>query len=102
MRTLHVDSGREMRGGQWQVLRLVEGLAREGVSAALLCRAGSPLLQLAVERGLDARPLAFLRLAAAARRADLVHAHDARSHTLALAAGAAGVVSRRVAVPIHI
>ena len=27
MRILHLDAGREMRGGQWQVLRLVEGLA---------------------------------------------------------------------------
>ena len=27
MRILHLDAGREMRGGQWQVLRLIEGLA---------------------------------------------------------------------------
>lgn len=101
MRTLHVDSGREMRGGQWQVLRLVEGLSREGVSAALLCRSGSPLLRLAVEHGVDARPLTFVQLAAAARHADLVHAHDSRSHTLALAAARPLVVSRRVVFPIR-
>ena len=31
MRILHLDAGREMRGGQWQVLRLIEGLAAAGV-----------------------------------------------------------------------
>ena len=30
MRILHLDAGREMRGGQWQVLRLIAGLAAEG------------------------------------------------------------------------
>ena len=30
MRILHLDAGREMRGGQWQVLRLIEGLAARG------------------------------------------------------------------------
>lgn len=101
MRTLHLDSGREMRGGQWQVLRLVEALPREGIAATLLCRAGSPLLRHALERGVDARPLHLLDMALAARRADLVHAHDARSHTLALCAGRPLVVSRRVAFRIR-
>ena len=26
MRILHLDAGKEMRGGQWQALRLIEGL----------------------------------------------------------------------------
>ena len=33
MRILHVDSGRTMRGGQWQVLRLMRGLARADVES---------------------------------------------------------------------
>ena len=33
MRILHLDAGREMRGGQWQVLRLIEGLAAAGVES---------------------------------------------------------------------
>ncbi|HWQ55800.1 MAG TPA: glycosyltransferase family 4 protein [Bryobacteraceae bacterium] len=101
MRTLHLDSGREMRGGQWQVLRLVEALPREGIAATLLCRGGSPLLRQALERGVDARPLHVLEMVLAARQVDLVHAHDARSHTLALCAGRPLVVSRRVAFPIR-
>ena len=38
MRILHLDAGKEMRGGQWQVLRLVEGLAAQGVESTLLAR----------------------------------------------------------------
>jgi len=101
MRTLHLDSGREMRGGQWQALRLVEALPGEGVAATLLCRAGSPLFRRASAAGVDVRPLSLARLLILARRYDLVHAHDARSHTLALAAGRPLVVARRVSFPIR-
>jgi hypothetical protein len=102
VRTLHVDSGREMRGGQWQALYLIERLT----DAVLLARAGSPLFEEAARRKLDVRALTFRGLMAAARQADLVHVHDAKSHTLAAIAGAAVggvpplVVSRRVAFPI--
>jgi hypothetical protein len=102
MRVLHLDSGREMRGGQWQVLRLVEAQAAAGVEATLLARADAPLLEAARERGLRAWELTVLRLARFARSHDLVHAHDARTHTLAaLAGGAPLVVSRRVAFPVR-
>ena len=97
MRTLHVDSGREMRGGQWQALYLVEHLS----DAVLLARAGSPLFEEAARRKLTVRALSFRALAMAAREADLVHVHDARAHTLAAIAGVAPlVVSRRVAFPV--
>ena len=43
MKVLHLDSGREMRGGQWQVLRLLEGLRRENVGGTLLTPRASPL-----------------------------------------------------------
>ena len=102
MRVLHLDSGREMRGGQWQVLRLLEGLAAEGVESTLLARAGSPLFRAARERGLRTEPLGWMRGAAEGRRHDVVHAHDARSHTMAaIMGGAPLVVSRRVAFPIR-
>ena len=97
MRTLHVDSGREMRGGQWQALYLVERLT----DAVLLAHVGSPLFEEAARRKLDVRALTFRKLTAAAKQADLVHVHDARSHTLAAIAGVAPlVVSRRVAFPV--
>src|SRR5437899_1405547 len=98
MKTLHVDTGRAMQGGQWQALYLAERLR----DATLLAPARSPLLSEARGRGLDARPLSFAILARLARQSDLVHAHDARAHTLAaLAGGAPLVVSRRVGFPIR-
>jgi hypothetical protein len=97
VRTLHVDSGREMRGGQWQALYLIEHLS----DAVLLARAGSPLFEEAARRKLTVRALSFRELAMAAREADLVHVHDACAHTLAAIAGVAPlVVSRRVAFPV--
>jgi hypothetical protein len=105
MRILHLDAGREMRGGQWQALRLIEGLAAAGVESTLLAREGAPLFALARERGLRVEPLGLGRTALLSRRHDLVHAHDARSHTLAalaaLTASPPLVVSRRVAFPVR-
>ena len=106
MRTLHVDSGREMRGGQWQALYLIERLS----DAVLLTWAGSPLFEEATRRKLDVRSLTFPALTVAVKQADLVHVHDARSHTWAavawgmewrgVARKAPLVVSRRVAFPV--
>jgi hypothetical protein len=120
MRVLHLDAGREMRGGQWQVLRLIEGLAQAGVESTLLAPAGTPLYTAArdqgCEKGCDRRwrvePLGLLRALRAARGCDLVHAHDARTHNIGLMisslkipglmiSGAPLVVSRRVAFPIR-
>jgi len=111
MRVLHLDAGKTMRGGQWQALRLIEGLAGWGgppglpsssgrIESTLLAPAGSPLASGAGLLACPPRvePLGFARAALLARRHDLVHAHDSQSHTLAaLAGGAPLVVSRRVA-----
>jgi glycosyltransferase involved in cell wall biosynthesis len=100
MRVLHLDSGREMRGGQWQVLRLIEGLAAAGVESTLLARKGGELFRRACEHGWQVEPLGFLKTLSA-RKFDLVHAHDARGHTMGAIAGRAPlVVSRRVAFPV--
>jgi glycosyltransferase involved in cell wall biosynthesis len=106
MRILHLDAGREMRGGQWQVLRLMQGLmqglaqglAGKGVESTLLAREGAPLFEAARKYGLRVEPLSVMRAVMLARRHDLMHAHDARSHTLAaLIPGTPLIVSRRVA-----
>ena len=106
MRILHLDSGREMRGGQWQVLRLMEGLDREGVTCTLLSPRGSPLSDKARAAHLDVHPLGLMALYRLARGLDLIHAHDARTHTVAAALAPVLnnvplVVSRRVAFPIR-
>jgi hypothetical protein len=100
MRILHLDTGREMRGGQWQALYLMEGLANAGHSAILLAPHGSPLAAAAQAKGFAVQPPAAL--ARASRSADLVHAHDARAHTLAaLCSRKPLVVARRVAFPLR-
>lgn len=102
MRVLHVDTGRTLRGGQRQALLLIRALAARGVTAALLAPARSPLLESARSAGIPAGALSLLSLRRAARRYDLLHCHDARSHTLAaLCSPVPFLVSRRVDFPIH-
>jgi glycosyltransferase involved in cell wall biosynthesis len=113
MRILHVDSGREMRGGQWQVLRLLRGLAAKGMEPALLARESAPLFEAARQEGWQVAPFGLPRLARMAGRFDLIHAHDAKAHALAAVAQSIGfrglrkrgsvplVVARRVAFPIR-
>jgi glycosyltransferase involved in cell wall biosynthesis len=101
MRILHLDAGREMRGGQWQALRLIEGLAAEGVESTLLARAEGGLFSAARKLGFRVEPLGLTRALAQLRRHDLVHAHDARSHSLGLFVRRKPlVVARRVAFPV--
>jgi hypothetical protein len=92
IRTLHIDTGRQMQGGQWQVLYLVERLKE----ARLNARPGSPLHDEALRRGLNVALDDFYSV-------DLVHAHDARAHSKALwrrKVWESLVVSRRVGFPI--
>ena len=100
MVSLHIDTGAEMRGGQWQALYLLRELAARGHTARLLAPPGSDLLQAAQAQRLDARPLKMATLWAASRGADLIHAHDAHAHTLGLLPGKPLIVSRRVAFPV--
>ena len=101
MKILHLDSGREMRGGQWQVLRLHQALLEAGHESFLMARQYSPLLTLSAERDLPCDVLRPLRLLIRSRRFDLVHAHDAHAHSsAAVFSRAPFVVSRRVAFPL--
>lgn len=101
MVSLHIDTGAEMRGGQWQVLYLLRGLAAQGHTARLLAPPGSELLQALQAQRLDARPLNPASLLTASRGADLIHAHDARAHTLGLLLRKPLIVSRRVGFPVR-
>ena len=112
LQILHVDTGRELRGGQGQVLTLCKGLLERGVSQLLVCPPGSPLALRASEAGVPVRALRMrgefdlwaawrLRTAIRAWGANLVHVHDAHAHALAWLAArrlpdVALVVSRRV------
>jgi glycosyltransferase involved in cell wall biosynthesis len=102
VRILHIDTGREMRGGQWQVWYLLDGLRRAGVDSVLLCPPDSPLRQRAASIGIPvhaASPGQAWKLSA---QFDLVHAHSGRGHTLGcLARSRPLVVARRVAFPVR-
>ncbi len=95
MKILHLDGGKTWRGGQIQTATLVRGLAARGIEQRLLTRAVG-------FDGLSTGRWSPLSIAREARTADLVHAHDGRSHTLAavLRPGVPLVVSRRVAFPV--
>jgi glycosyltransferase involved in cell wall biosynthesis len=101
MRILHLDAGREMRGGQWQVLRLIEGVAGAGIESTLLARQGAPLFAAARKQGWRVQSLGLANALLHSRRHDIIHAHDARSHTLgAIVGGRPLVVARRVAFAV--
>jgi len=97
---LHIDTGAEMRGGQWQALYLIRELALRGHLVRLLARAESPLLQAASAQRIDARPLRLALLLREAAEVDLIHVHDARAHTLSVLLRKPVVVSRRVAFAV--
>ncbi len=115
MRVLHLDTGRDTRGGQVQVLLLARGLARRGIQSLLLAPAG-PFAERARADGLEVhawRPRGDLDLGAlwsvwrriGASRPDLVHCHTARAHALGVPAanarGVPAIVSRRVAFEVR-
>src|SRR5437016_10384727 len=93
-RVLHVDSGRSWRGGQRQVLLLATGLRDLGYRTLVVAPTGSPLIRRAEHEGLptyrltlrgewDIRSARELRAVAREWGAAIVHAHDARSHSIA-------------------
>jgi len=97
LRILHLDSGREWRGGQRQVYLLARGQREQGHEPLVIAAPDAPLIRRLRSAGIA---VAAVRMRgdwdlAAARRvravlrtwnADLVHAHDARAHAIALAA----------------
>ena len=98
---MHVDTGRELRGGQRQVLLLLEGLRAAGEDCRLLAHHGSPLYQRAGAAGFPVEAAGLLALRRHSRTCDIVHAHDAKAHTLAaIVARGPFVVSRRVAFAV--
>lgn len=103
MRILHVDSGREYRGGQDQVRLLTRELARTpDVDQRLVTRRGSELARRTAAHGVTVRevpwavgldPRAWWRVVveALAWRPDVIHAHN--NHAVALAVWARGFLA---------
>jgi glycosyltransferase involved in cell wall biosynthesis len=98
---LHLDSGREMRGGQWQLIRLMRGLRKRGHDNLLLARANGPLLERGIRENFKCDTIGIASIRWASKLAEIVHAHDARSHTLAaIWTRRPLLVSRRVTFPV--
>ncbi len=118
MRIVFVDSGREWRGGQYQVFNLAKQLGKRRHDLLLVCEKKSPLHARAKEAGVAVEAVrmrgdldlkAGVRLAGILRvfQPELVHAHTGRAHAVALGATffqdvGAFVVTRRVGTPLRI
>jgi len=117
LRVLHLDSGREWRGGQRQVYLLARGQREQGHEPLVIAAPDAPLIRRLRSAGIAAAAVRMRGdwdLAAAGRvravlrtwNADLIHAHDAHSHAIALAALVGRrnlplIVTRRVAFVPH-
>jgi len=94
LKVLHLDTGREWRGGQQQVLYLSRELVRRGHLSVLVTPKGSPLAARAHDEGMAVReisyhgggdPIAIRSILHAIQEtgAQLLHTHTAHGHTLA-------------------
>jgi len=117
LRVLHLDSGREWRGGQRQVYLLARGQRELGHQPLVIGAPDAPLLHRLRSAGIataEVRIRGDWDLAAANRvraalrtwNVDVIHAHDAHAHAIALAAligrrSVPLIVSRRVVFVPH-
>lgn len=91
-----------MRGGQRQVLLLVRALEQAGHQCTLLAAKTGELFGAAQDAHIPVQPADAAQIWRLPSSADLVHAHDARAHTLAaMFCRRKFVVSRRVAFPVR-
>jgi len=92
-KVLHIDTGREWRGGQQQVLYLSRELSARGHFSIIVTPKGSPLARRSKEEGLAVReisyhgvgdPIAIRNIAQEIQEtgAELLHAHTAHGHSL--------------------
>ena len=99
--TLHIDTGKEWRGGQKQVLYLIEGMLKRGCPCTLACPKNSPLWKQAKQRSI---PLLDIPSGFSTRgvwkiaqfTSDLVACHTSHAHTMGILQQKPCIVHRRV------
>jgi glycosyltransferase involved in cell wall biosynthesis len=107
LKIVHLDTGRQLRGGQSQLLLLARGLQRRGHAQIIVCEEESELERRARKEGFRIFSLPAhdpghaygtlqLRQFLRAERFEILHAHDGRGQTIAWLASA-GFRVRRVA-----
>lgn len=112
MRVLQLSSEKSWRGGEQQIAYLLEGLNGLGVENHVAVRGGSAFEKFCNEQRIPSINLAYsglnllrsatlLKKYCSKNRIDLMHAHSAKSHTLAVLSAVMGnptplILSRRV------
>lgn len=93
MKVLHIDTGREWRGGQQQVLYLTRGLEERGVTSVVATPQGSPLarklraqdlpvIELPYQSHYAPRTVRAVQRVLADRSWNILHLHSSHAHTL--------------------
>ena len=99
LKVLHVNTEPTWRGGEQQVLYLLDGLRARGVASVLAAQPDGPMAERARKSGHEVvglrmrgevDPIAVWRLYRLLRRGgfSVVHAHTSHGHTLAVLAAA--------------
>lgn len=99
LKIVHIDTGKDFRGGQHLLLSLARGLKHRGHAQAIVCPPDSPLAERAANEELEVMPFGTvgkLRGYMREERFDIVHAHDAKAQTISIRASL-GLPVRRVA-----
>jgi L-malate glycosyltransferase len=101
LKIAHIDTGKDFRGGQEQLLSLARGLRLRGHDQLIVCHADSPLGRRAVADHFEVAPhgrgaITRLRRRLSMEHFDIVHAHDGRAQNISVLASA-GLPLRRVA-----
>lgn len=118
MRVLHITSPKTWRGGEQQLIYLVEELNSRGVWQIILCPFNSSVHQYCLKnhinhvtyyKGFSTNPMAAFKVSHICKREsiDLIHVHDSHAHNFAILSTVLTknevpiIVSRRVDFPIN-
>jgi L-malate glycosyltransferase len=112
MNVLHISSEASWRGGEQQIMYLVEETRKLGVNATVACRSGSkvedycrrndlPFYSLPFSSAYDLRTALGIKRLCKQLKVDLIQTHTSKSHTLSVIAGVLGlnvpqILTRRV------
>jgi glycosyltransferase involved in cell wall biosynthesis len=111
MKILHINTEKTWRGGEQQLLNLLQGLNKLNIISHLACQPGSAMEERAKNSGIEVFPIAMhgeidllasyrLRRLITGFRYDILHSHTSHAHTLAFFASFGTktrlLVSRRV------
>jgi len=88
MKILHVDTQKGFRGGEQQLLWLVEGLSEIGVESVVACKKEEKLYERCLKKNISVLPLRgnqivdVFKIINDSQDFDIMHAHAAKSHTI--------------------